>query len=70
MTNFAFLEERREERRRAEKENAFNAELCRMLTRTKEESVASLYENLTFIVGVSTVLPAQNTAERGKVLVF
>lgn len=70
MTNFEILEEKREERRRAERENAMNAELCRMLSRTKEESVASLYENLTFIVGVSTVLPARGGVERGNALVF
>ena len=67
MTKFDCYVERLEEKRRAEKENAYNAELLRSLTtRTKQETVALLYENLTFIVGSADLL----TAERAKTLVF
>ena len=67
MTKFDCYVERLEEKRRAEKENAYNAELLRSLTtRTKQETVALLYENLTFIVGSADLL----TAEHAKTLVF
>ncbi len=67
MTKFDWYVERLEEKRRAEKEAAINAELLRSLkARTKGETVAALYENLTFIVGTSDLL----ATDRVKTLVF
>ena len=67
MTRFDCYVERLEEKRRAEKEAEINAELLRSLTtRTKQEAVALLYENLTFIVGSADLL----TVEHAKTLVF
>lgn len=67
MTRFDYYVERLEEKRRAEKEAEINAELLRLLTtRTKAETVAALYENLTFIVGSADLF----TAEHVKTLVF
>ena len=67
MTRFDCYVERLEEKRRAEKEAEINAELLRSLTtRTKAETVALLYENLTFIVGSADLL----TVEHAKTLVF
>lgn len=67
MTKFDCYVERLEEKRRAEQEAETNAELLRLLTtRTKAEAVATLYENLTFIVGSADLL----TAEQVKTLVF
>ena len=67
MTKFDCYVERLEEKRRAEKENAVNAELLHSLkTRTKQEAMDMLYENLTFIIGSADLL----TAERAKTLVF
>ena len=67
MTKFDCYVERLEEKRREEREAAFNAELLRSIqTRTKGEVVSALYENLTFVVGASDLL----TAERAKTLVF
>ena len=67
MTKFDCYVERLEEKRRAEKEAAVNAELLHSLTtRTKAEAVATLYENLTFIVGSADLL----TGEQAKTLVF
>lgn len=67
MTKFDCYVERLELQRRAEKEAALNAELLHSLkTRTKAEAVATLYENLTFIVGEADLL----TGEHAKTLVF
>ena len=67
MTKFDCYLEKMEAQRKAEKENAYNAELARSLSlRTKRESLACLYENLTFIVGSSDIL----TANSAKTLVF
>ena len=67
MTRFDCYVERLEEKRRAEKEAEINAELLRSLTtRTKQEAVALLYENLTFIVGSADLL----TVDHAKTLVF
>ena len=67
MTKFDCYVERLEEKRRSQKEAAVNAELLRSLTtRTKQETVALLYENLTFIVGTSDLL----AVEHAKTLVF
>ncbi len=67
MTKFDCYLEKMEAKRRAEKENAYNAELLRSLaTRTKGEVVAMLYENLTFIVGETDIL----TVNSAKTLVF
>ena len=67
MTKFDCYVERLEEKRRVEKENAVNAELLHSLkTRTKQEAMDMLYENLTFIIGSADLL----TAERAKTLVF
>ena len=57
MTKFDCYVERLEGKRRAEREEAINAELLQTLqTRTKQEAVAALYENLTFIVGSGDLL--------------
>lgn len=67
MTKFDCYVERLEEQRRAEREAAINAELLRSIKmRTKQETVAALYENLTFIVGTSDLL----ATDRVKTLVF
>lgn len=67
MTKFDCYLEKMEAKRRMEKESAINAELLHSLqTRSKSESVAMLYENLTFIVGTADLL----TADRAKTLVF
>ena len=67
MTKFDCYVERLEEKRREEREAGVNAELLRSLkTRTKQETVAALYENLTFIVGTSDLL----ATDRVKTLVF
>ena len=67
MTKYDCYLEKMEEKRRAEKESAINAELLHSLkTRTKRESVAMLYENLTFVVGAGDLLKG----ERAKTLVF
>ncbi len=67
MTKFDFYVEKLEQQRREERETAVNAELWGALhTKTKEEVVAELFENLTFIVGISDVL----TVNTPKTLVF
>ena len=67
MTKFDWCLEKLEKRRKAEKENAYNAELLRSLqTRSKQDVVATLYENLTFIVGTTDFATAMNS----KTLVF
>ena len=67
MTKFDCYLEKLEAERRAEKENAYNEELARLLqTRSKRESLACLYENLTFIVGSADIL----TVNSSKTLVF
>ena len=57
MTAIAITEEKRTEALRQKRENAINAEICRMLMRTKEESLQSFYKDLTVIIGVGDVLP-------------
>lgn len=67
MTKFDFYVEKLEIQRREEREALLNAELCRALhTKTKEEVVAELFENLIFFVGSSDVL----TTNTPKTLVF
>lgn len=67
MTKFDLYVEKLEMQRREEREAALNAELlCSLHTRTKEETLDELFENLTFIVGVSDVL----TVNTPKTLVF
>ena len=67
MTKFDCYVERLEEKRRTERERAINDELLRSLkARTKQEAVAALYENLTFIVGTSDLI----ATDRVKTLVF
>ena len=67
MTKFDCYVERLEEKRRKERERAINDELLRSLkARTKQEAVAALYENLTFIVGTSDLI----ATDRVKTLVF
>ena len=67
MTKFDCYVERLEEKRCKERERAINDELLRSLkARTKQEAVAALYENLTFIVGTSDLI----ATDRVKTLVF
>ena len=67
MTKFDVYVEWLGQQRKREKEAAINAELLHSLkTRTKGEVISALYENLTFVVGVSDLL----TTERVKTLVF
>ena len=67
MTKFDVYVERLQEKRKTEREAAINAELLRSLkTRTKGDVVATLYENLTFIVGAGDLL----ATEQVKTLVF
>ena len=67
-TKFDNYLERMETRRKERSEEALDYELLTSLrTRTKEEVLAQLYEGLTFIAGVSTVLCAQKSV---KSLVF
>ena len=67
MTKFDFYVERLEDKRRAEREEALNVELLRLLeTRTKGETLADLYKSLIFIVGTADIL----TADHAKTLVF
>lgn len=67
MTKFDCYVERLERQKREEREAALNAELLRSLkTRTKGDVMATLYENLTFVIGSADLL----TAEQVKTLVF
>ena len=67
MTKFDGYMERLEEKRRLEKEEKMNEWFLRSLqTRTKEDVIKELSENLTFIIGVSAVA----IVERGKTPVF
>ena len=67
MTKFDGYMERLEEKRRLEQEEKMNEWFLRSLqTRTKEEVIKELSENLTFIIGVSAVA----IVERVKTPVF
>ena len=67
MTKFDGYMERLEEKRRLEKEEKMNEWFLRSLqTRTKEDVIKELSENLTFIIGVSAVA----IVERVKTHVF
>ncbi|MBR6703565.1 MAG: hypothetical protein IKL76_03280 [Clostridia bacterium] len=67
MTKFDGYMERLEEKRRIEKEEKMNEWFLRSLqTRTKEDVIKELSENLTFIIGVSAVA----IVERVKTHVF
>lgn len=67
MTKFECYLEKLERKSRAEKENAYNEALARLLeTRSKQEAVQALYENLTFIVGTADLL----VVNHAKTLVF
>lgn len=67
MTKFDGYMERLEEKRRLEKEEKMNEWFLRSLqTRTKEDVIKELSENLTFIIGVSAVA----IVERVKTPVF
>lgn len=67
MTKFDGYMERLEEKRRLEKEEKMNEWFLHSLqTRTKEDVIEELSENLTFIIGVSAVA----IVERVKTPVF
>ena len=67
MTKFDGYMERVEERRKMEREAEIDgALLCSLRTRTKEEVLKELSENLTFIIGCATVA----IVERVKTPVF
>ena len=67
MTKFDGYMERLEEKRRLEKEEKMDEWFLRSLqTRTKEDVLKELSENLTFIIGVSAVA----IVERVKTPVF
>ncbi len=67
MTKFDGYMERLEEKRRLEQEEKMNEWFLRSLqTRTKEDVIKELSENLTFIIGVSAVA----IVERVKTPVF
>ena len=67
MTKFDGYIERLEEKRKVEKEEKMDEWFLRSLqTRTKEDVIKELSENLTFIIGVSSVV----AVERVKTPVF
>ncbi len=67
MTKFDFELEKLAREAKVAREEKINAELLYLLSsRTKEETVAALYEGLTFIAGVSDII----ATERAKTLVF
>ena len=67
MTKFDGYIERLEEQRKVEKEEKMDEWFLRSLqTRTKEDVIKELSENLTFIIGVSSVV----AVERVKTPVF
>ena len=67
MTKFDGYVERLEEQRKVAKEEKMNEWFLRSLqTRTKEDVIKELSENLTFIIGVSSVV----AVERVKTPVF
>lgn len=67
MTKFDGYMERLEEQRKVAKEEKMNEWFLRSLqTRTKEDVIKELSENLTFIIGVSSVV----AVERVKTPVF
>ena len=67
MTKFDGYMERLEEKRRLQQEEKMNEWFLRSLqTRTKEDVIKELSENLTFIIGVSAVA----IVERVKTPVF
>ena len=67
MTKFDFEVERLAKEQKSAREEKLNAELLRLLsTRTKEQTLAALYESLTFVAGISDVI----ATERAKTLVF
>lgn len=67
MTKFDGYMERVEEKRKLAKEAEVDIWLMQSLrTRTKDEVVKELSDNLTFVLGVSSLM----TTERAKTLVF
>jgi hypothetical protein len=67
MTKFEFEVEKLAREARAAREERINAELLYLLSaRTKEETLAALYEGLTFVSGIGDVVKTDGV----KTLVF
>ena len=70
MTKFDGYIERMEQRRKAQREEAFDFELLTSLqTRTREQVIADMLAGLTFIAGVSSFMQAESGRKQTKELV-
>ena len=71
MTKFDGYIERMQEKRKQHREDAINyALLTSLRTKTREEVLQELWQGLTFIAGVSEILPKVSPKSAEKQLVY